>query len=160
LALVVLAQLLLPQKALTVLILPFLPLLQLVAVVVARTTPIQISTMVLMAVRVVVRQVFSKPQQLVVRQAPLPLQFKALLAVVLPPLQVHRVQGLVRVAVVHRKLETLKTQTLAVLAVTVLLIVFLAHQLHTLVVAVVVVVATMLKQAALVVLAAAVLVAR
>ena len=116
--------------------------------------------MVVRGVRVVVRQVFSKPQQLVVRQAPLPLQFKALLAVVLPPLQVQRVQGLVRVAVVHRKLETLKTQTLAVRAVTVLLIVFLAHQLLTLVAVVAVAVATMLKVAALEERAAAVLVAR
>jgi hypothetical protein len=160
LALVARGQLPPPQKALTALTQFFLPSLQQVAGVVVRTTTTPALTTVQMAVQAAVRRVSTKPQQLEVRQAPLPLQFKALLVVVLPPLQVHRVQGLVRVAVVHRKLETLKTQTLAVLAVTVLLIVFLAHQLLTLVVAVAVAVATMLKQAALVVLAAAALVAR
>jgi hypothetical protein len=116
--------------------------------------------MVLMVVLAAVRLVFSKPQQLEVRQALLPLQFKVLLVAVLPPLQVHRAQGLVRVAVVHRKREIPKMQILAVLVVTVLLIVFLAHLLHTQVAAVAVAVATMLKRVALEEQAVAVLAAQ
>jgi succinate dehydrogenase/fumarate reductase cytochrome b subunit len=116
--------------------------------------------MVLMVVLAAVRLVFSKPQQLEVRQALLPLQFKVLLVAVLPPLQVHRVQGLVLVAVVLRKRETLKTQTLAVLVVTVLLIVFLVHQLLTLEVVVAAAAATMLKRVALEEQVAAVLAAQ
>lgn len=65
-----------------------------------------------------------------------------------------------RVAVVLRKLETLKMETLAVLAVTVQHQAFLAHQLLTLVAVVVgLAVALLLKLEGLEVVAAAVLAA-
>ncbi len=116
--------------------------------------------MVLMVAQEVERQVILEAHRQEVRQALLPLQFKVLLVAVLPPLQVQRVQGLVLAAVVLPKREIPKMQTLAVLVVTVLLIVFLAHLSHTQVVAVVVAVATMLKAVALEEQAVAVLAAQ
>jgi hypothetical protein len=65
------------------------------------------------AVLVVVRLVFIKPHQQVAQEH----QVKVLLAVVLPLLQVQRVQGLVLVEVVHHKREIPKTQTLVALVV-------------------------------------------
>jgi hypothetical protein len=129
LVVVELGQLLPPQKVLTALTRFFLPSLQQVAVVVARTTPILLLTTVLMVVLAAARQVFTKPQQLVVLETPHQLaHLKVSLAVVLPPPQTREVEEQVLAAVVLRKLETLKTQTLAVLVVTVLLLQLLAHQ--------------------------------